>query len=124
MAKFWEDFINGHIPNFRKSPYDQIDNYVKGCWETIVDTAKWAEKDLPGVLAKVKPDVICVDNVILFPAIKRYAGDAAGCGSSPARRTRSRIRTSRRISPAAARRTRPATSAYRDHFNAGDQADP
>ena len=50
MAKFWVDFINGHIPNFRKSPYDQIDNYVKGCWEMIVETAKWAEKDLPGVL--------------------------------------------------------------------------
>ena len=39
MAKFWVDFINGHIPNFRKSPYDQIDNYVKGCWEMIVETA-------------------------------------------------------------------------------------
>ncbi len=73
MAKFWEDFINGHIPNFAKSPYDQIDNYVKDCWEAIVDSAKWAEKDLPGVLAKIKPDLICVDNVILFPAIKRYA---------------------------------------------------
>jgi MGT family glycosyltransferase len=72
MAKFWEDFINGHIPNFRKSPYDQIDNYVKDCWTAIVDSAKWAQKDLPGVLAKVKPDLICVDNVILFPAIKQY----------------------------------------------------
>ncbi len=75
MAKFWEDFINGHIPNFAKSPYDQIDNYVKECWEAIVDSAKWAEKDLPGVLATIKPDVICVDNVILFPAIKRYAAE-------------------------------------------------
>ena len=75
MAKFWVDFINGHIPNFRKTPYEQIDNYVKGCWEMIVETAKWAEKDLPGVLDKVKPDVVCVDNVILFPAIKRYARD-------------------------------------------------
>ena len=73
MAKFWVDFINGHIPNFRKSPYDQIDNYVKDCWGMIVETAKWAEKDLPGVLDRVKPDVICIDNVILFPAIKRYA---------------------------------------------------
>src|SRR5262245_22291742 len=75
MAKFWVDFINGQIPNFQKSPYDQIDNYVKGCWEMIVETAKWAEKDLPGVLDAVKPDVVCVDNVILFPAIKRYARD-------------------------------------------------
>lgn len=72
MAKFWEDFINGHIPNFRKAPIDQLDNYVLGCWEAIVDSAKWAQKDLPGVLARIKPDVISVDNVILFPAIKQY----------------------------------------------------
>ena len=72
MAKFWEDFINGHIPNFRKSPIDQLDNYVRDCWEAIVDSAKWAEKDLPGVLASIRPDVVCIDNVILFPAIKRY----------------------------------------------------
>ncbi|MDX1738121.1 MAG: glycosyltransferase [Alphaproteobacteria bacterium] len=72
MAKYWQDFINGHIPNFNKDPYDQIDNYVKECWEAIVETAKWAEKDLPSVLAKVKPDLICVDNVILFPAIKQF----------------------------------------------------
>ena len=72
MAKYWSDFINGHIPNFNKTPYEQIDNYVKECWEAIVDTAKWAEKDLPGVLDEVKPDLICVDNVILFPAVKRY----------------------------------------------------
>ncbi len=71
LAKFWENFINGHIPNFRKSPIDQIDNYVKDCWEAIVDSAKWAQKDLPAILARVKPDVICVDNVILFPAIKQ-----------------------------------------------------
>src|SRR5262245_56359878 len=72
MAKFWEDFINGHIPNFRKSPYDQVDNYVKDCWTAIVDSAKWAQKDLPGILAKIGPDLICVDNVILFPAIKQH----------------------------------------------------
>ena len=72
MAKFWEDFINGHIPNFRKAPIDQIDNYVKECWEAIVDSAKWAQKDLPAILAAIRPDVISVDNVILFPAIKQY----------------------------------------------------
>ncbi len=72
MAKFWEDFINGHIPNFRKSPYEQIDNYVKDCWTAIVDSAKWAQKDLPRVLDRIGPDLICVDNVILFPAIKQH----------------------------------------------------
>jgi MGT family glycosyltransferase len=72
MAKYWSDFINGHIPNFRKSPYEQIDNYVKECWEAILETAVWAEKDLPRVLGEIKPDLICIDNVILFPATKRH----------------------------------------------------
>ena len=72
MAKFWEDFINGHLPNFYKNAYDQIDNYVKDCWAAIVDSARYAQRDLPGVLTRIKPDLICVDNVILFPAIKQH----------------------------------------------------
>ncbi|MCF8070015.1 MAG: glycosyltransferase [Desulfobacterales bacterium] len=75
MARYWQDFINGHIPNFNLTPYEQIDNYVKECWEAIVETSIWAEKDLPGVLDKVKPDLVCIDNVILFPAIKRYCNE-------------------------------------------------
>lgn len=72
MAKYWSDFINGHIPNFAKSPYEQIDTYVKACWAAIVDTALWAEKELPGILDEIQPDLICIDNVVLFPAAKRY----------------------------------------------------
>jgi len=72
MAKYWSDFINGHIQNFGKSPYEQIDTYVKDCWEAILETAVWAEKDLPRVLGEIAPDLICIDNVILFPATKRY----------------------------------------------------
>ena len=72
MARYWTDFINGHIPNFTKSPYQQLDNYVKECWEAIVSTAVWAEKELPEALAELKPDLICIDNVVLFPAAKRY----------------------------------------------------
>ncbi len=72
MARYWSDFINGHIPNFGKSPYDQIDNYVRDCWEAIVETAIWAEKELPQALRELQPDLVCVDNVILFPAIKQF----------------------------------------------------
>jgi MGT family glycosyltransferase len=72
MALYWQNFINGHIPNFNKTPYEQIDTYVKDCWTAIVDTAVWAQKELPGVLDRVRPDLVCVDNVILFPAIKQY----------------------------------------------------
>jgi len=70
-AQYWQNFINGHIPNFNKSPFDQLDNYVRDCWDAIVETAVWAQKDLPGILVRVRPDLICVDNVILFPAIKQ-----------------------------------------------------
>jgi MGT family glycosyltransferase len=72
VAQYWQNFINGHIPNFDKNPYEQIDNYVRDCWDAIVDTAVWAQKDLPQVLEKVRPDLICVDNVILFPAVKQF----------------------------------------------------
>ncbi|WP_409285808.1 nucleotide disphospho-sugar-binding domain-containing protein [Pseudomonas protegens] len=72
MARYWVDFINGHLPNFRKTPLEQIDTYVKECWAAIVDTAKWAQKELPGVLDRLKPDLVCVDNVVMFPAIKQY----------------------------------------------------
>lgn len=70
-ARYWSDFVDKHIPNFRKTPLEQLDNYVRECWEAIVDTARWAQKGLPAVLAEIKPDLICVDNVILFPAIKQ-----------------------------------------------------
>lgn len=72
MAKYWSNFIDGHIPNFNLTAYQQIDNYVKECWEAIVDTAKWAEKDLPAVLSELNPDLICIDNVVLFPAAKQF----------------------------------------------------
>lgn len=73
-SQYWQDFIASHLLNFRTSPYDQIGTYVKACWDAIVETAVWAEKELPETLAAIKPDLICVDNVILFPATKR-----AGC---------------------------------------------
>lgn len=70
-ARYWSDFVDKHIPSFRKTPLEQLDNYVRECWKAIVDTARWAQQGLPAVLAEIKPDLICVDNVILFPAIKQ-----------------------------------------------------
>ena len=71
-ARYWDDFINEHVPNFDKSPIDQLENYILECWEAIVETAKWAQKDLPDALSAADPDLVCVDNVILFPAIKQH----------------------------------------------------
>lgn len=71
-AQYWQDFITAQLPAFRTSAYEQIDNYVKACWDAIVETSVWAEKELPQTLAAIKPDLICIDNVVLFPATKAY----------------------------------------------------
>lgn len=72
MARYWSDFINGQLPNFRTPPIEQVSTYIKACWEAIVETAIWAEKDLPAALDEIRPDLVCIDNVVLFPAAKRF----------------------------------------------------
>ena len=111
MVKYWSDFINGHIPNFGKTPYDQIDNYVKERWDAIVDTAIWAEKELPQILDTIEPDLICIDMWCCSPPPS--ATGRPGYASSRAARTRSPIPTSRPTSRAAARATGMASPATR-----------
>lgn len=74
IAKFWVNFIAEKKPAFRLSPIGQLSTYVIPVWEAIVDSALIAEEGLKTHLAAIKPDLIAVDNVILFPAIKN-----AGC---------------------------------------------
>jgi MGT family glycosyltransferase len=69
-ARFWADFIAGHLPHFHLSPLEQVRTYVVPVWEMIVDTAINSHEMLTAHLQSLKPDVVCVDNVILFPAIK------------------------------------------------------
>ena len=66
---YWQDFIRRHLPHFRLSPLDQIETYVAPTWEAIVDTAIKAEAPLRQVLARLKPDAVVLDNVVMFPAI-------------------------------------------------------
>jgi MGT family glycosyltransferase len=70
----WRDFIARHLPNFKLSAVEQIPNYVLECWDEIVNTAVFVEEELGQALGEIQPDLICLDNVVLFPAIKR-----AGC---------------------------------------------
>ncbi len=74
IAKFWANFIAEKQPHFRLSPIEQLPTYVIPVWEAIVDSAIIAEEGLNQHLQRIKPDLVAVDNVILFPAIKR-----AGC---------------------------------------------
>ncbi|MES3708688.1 glycosyltransferase [Pseudomonas putida] len=71
---YWERFIERNIPYFDQTPLDQIASYVAPAWEAIIDTAIEAEKPLQQLLARLKPDAIVLDNVVMFPAIAN-----AGC---------------------------------------------
>ncbi len=73
-ADYWQDFINLHQPHFDLSPLDQLPTYVGPTWQAIVDTAIAAEDGLADTIARIRPDVIVLDNVIMFPAVA-----LAGC---------------------------------------------
>jgi UDP:flavonoid glycosyltransferase YjiC (YdhE family) len=68
---YWERFIERSIPYFDQTPLAQIDSYVAPAWEAIIDTAIEAEKPLQQLLARLKPDAIVLDNVVMFPAIAK-----------------------------------------------------
>ncbi len=69
----WTDFVRRHSDAFRASALDQIESYVAPTWDAIVDTAMRIEEPLRQLLARLKPDVIVVDNVITFPAVVNAA---------------------------------------------------
>jgi MGT family glycosyltransferase len=73
-SQFWKDFIASHLPHFRLPPIEQLPAYVIPVWEAVVDSALYVEKGLDEALKEIRPDLVAVDNIILFPAIKR-----AGC---------------------------------------------
>ena len=65
----WNDFIERHQDAFRQTPFEQLESYVGPTWDAIVDTAIRVEEPLRQVLARLKPDAIVLDNVVMFPAI-------------------------------------------------------
>jgi len=65
----WQEFVRRHLPHFNLSPLDQLDTYVAPTWEAIVDTAIDVEPGLNTLLARLKPDAVVLDNVIMFPAL-------------------------------------------------------
>lgn len=54
------------------TPEEEIEGYVRARWEASVADAERAEALLPEVLQKAQPDVICLDQPIAFPAVKRF----------------------------------------------------
>lgn len=65
----WQAFVTAHLGHFNQSPEDQLESYVAPTWEAIIDTAQQAEEGLGALIRRIRPDLIVLDNVIMFPAI-------------------------------------------------------
>ena len=66
---YWQDFLSHHLPHFNLPPQEQLTTYVAPVWQAIVDGAMAVEVGLQSLLARLKPDAVVIDNVIMFPAI-------------------------------------------------------
>ncbi|SJZ75842.1 glycosyltransferase, MGT family [Marinactinospora thermotolerans DSM 45154] len=68
-GQFWKDYIAEISPEFRKPTIQQLETVVRPIYEELIEGVKYAEPQLKEIIARVRPDVIVEDNVVLFPAL-------------------------------------------------------
>ncbi|WP_112313121.1 glycosyltransferase [Pseudogemmobacter bohemicus] len=68
---YWQSFVDTHLSHFDQTPLEQLRSYVAPTWEAIVDTVIAVEDSLESLLAQIQPDLVLLDNVVMFPAILR-----------------------------------------------------
>ena len=68
-GQFWKDFIRDTAPVFRKSTFDQLEEFMAPTWQALIDGAKYVDERLVEIFEELQPDVIVEDNVCAFPAI-------------------------------------------------------
>jgi MGT family glycosyltransferase len=68
-GQFWKDFIRDTAPEFRKPTIEQLDTWIRPVWTELIDGAKYCQRELAGIIKRVRPDVIVEDNVVSFPAL-------------------------------------------------------
>ena len=68
-GQFWKDFIRDTAPEFRKPTIEQLDTWVRPVWEELISGVRYCESQLRGIVARQRPDIVVLDNVITFPAL-------------------------------------------------------
>src|SRR5664279_4535745 len=66
---FWNEFIRETAPEFRKPTVQQLETFMAPTWQALIDGARYCEPQLRAIIARTKPDVIALDNVVAFPAL-------------------------------------------------------
>src|SRR3954467_1543364 len=68
-GQFWKDFIRDTAPVFRRSTFDQLEEFMAPTWQALIDGAKYVDERLTEIFGELEPDAIVEDNVCAFPAI-------------------------------------------------------
>ena len=68
-GQFWKDFIRDTAPVFRKSTFDQLEEFMAPTWQALIDGARYVDERLVEIFDELQPDAIVEDNVCAFPAI-------------------------------------------------------
>lgn len=68
-GQFWKDFVAETAPEFRKPTIEQLATWIKPVWEELISGVKYSHRQLTGIVARTRPDVIVEDNVVAFPAL-------------------------------------------------------
>ena len=68
-GQFWKDFIRDTAPVFRKSTFEQLEEFMAPTWQALLDGARHVDERLVEIFDEVRPDAIVEDNVCAFPAV-------------------------------------------------------
>ncbi len=68
-GQFWKDFIRDTAPEFRRPTIEQLESFLKGTWQALIDGSMYVEARLAEIFDELHPDVIVQDNVVAFGAV-------------------------------------------------------
>jgi MGT family glycosyltransferase len=68
-GQFWKDFIRDTAPVFRKTTFEQLEEFIGPTWKALLDGARYVDDRLVEIFDELAPDAIVEDNVCAFPAI-------------------------------------------------------
>lgn len=68
-GQFWKDFIRETAPVFRRSTFEQLEQFIAPTWQALLDGARYVDERLAEIFDELRPDAIIEDNVCAFPAI-------------------------------------------------------
>lgn len=70
--RFWAEFLEKRVPHFSDTPLRQIETLVEPTFEASFAEVSDSERNLAAALENLKPDVIVIDDIIMYPAIAAH----------------------------------------------------